>query len=423
MLIILLILFWLSVFLVSHTYLLYPLLLKLLSSNKKQNQIIYQLKDSDLPEVDILLAVFNEEKVIEEKIRSTFHTSYPVNKIKFYIGTDASTDETNEIIKKYQQQYSQLQLIRFSGRRGKAAIINELSSCSKSPVMILTDANVFFELHTIYHLVKHYKNQEIAQVGGNILHKTVSLDPKSEIRKPKLETRNPKLETRNPKSHKGISFQEKAYQIRENKMKYQEGIVWGSMIGAFGGCYSILRDYFIPVPRNYLMDDFYISMNVLSNNKKAINELEANCYEDVSVKPSEEFKRKVRISAGNFQNLSVYKGLLWPPFTGKSFAFLSHKVLRWYTPFFIIVALISNLLLMNYYIFYQITLCVLLAALCIVILDIVLKIININWKLFRFIFHFFYMNLALLVGFIKFSLGVKTNIWQPTERNQESIDN
>lgn len=397
MIILLLILFWISVFLVFHTYLLYPLLLKLLSSNKKQNQIIYQLKDADLPEVDILLAVYNEEKVIEEKIRSTFHTSYPANKIKFYIGTDASTDETNKIIQKYQQQYSQLQLTQFSGRRGKAAIINKLSTCSKSPIMILTDANVFFELHTIYHLVKHYKNQEIAQVGGNILQKTIN---------------------RNSKFEKGISFQEKAYQIRENKIKYQEGIVWGSMIGAFGGCYSIRRDYFIPVPRNYLMDDFYISMNVLSNNKKAINELEANCYEDVSVKPSEEFKRKVRISAGNFQNLSVYKGLLWPPFTGKAFAFLSHKVLRWYTPFFIIVALISNLFLMNYYIFYQITLCVLIAAFCIVILDLVLKIINVNWKLFRFIFHFFYMNLALLVGFFKFSFGVKTNIWQPTERNQ-----
>jgi len=404
MIILLIILFWISVFLVFHTYLLYPLLLKLLSINKKQNQIIYQLKDTDLPEVDILLAVYNEEKVIEEKIRSTFHTSYPVTKIKFYIGTDASTDETNKIIKKYQQQYTQLQLIQFSGRKGKAAIINELSTCSKSPLMILTDANVFFDYDTIYHLVKHYKNQEIAQVGGNILQKTINQKTKIENRKSKIE--------------KGISFQEKAYQIRENKIKYQEGIVWGSMIGAFGGCYSIRRDYFIPVPRNYLMDDFYISMNVLSKNKKAINELEANCYEDVSVKPSEEFKRKVRISAGNFQNLSVYKGLLWPPFTGKAFAFLSHKVLRWYTPFFIIIALISNLFLMNYYIFYQITLCVLIAAFCIVILDLVLKIININWKLFRFISHFFYMNLALLVGFFKFSLGVKTNIWQPTERNQ-----
>lgn len=421
MIIFLLILFWISVFLVFHTYLLYPLLLKLLSSNKKQNQIIYQLKDNDLPEVDILLAVYNEEKVIEEKIISTFHTSYPVNKIKFYIGTDASTDATNDIIKKYQQQYSQLQLISFSGRRGKATIINELSICSKSPVMILTDANVFFDYDTIYHLVKHYKNHEIAQVGGNILQKTINRNSKIKIQNPKskipacTETSAGRL---NPESHKGISFQEKAYQIRENKIKYYEGIVWGSMIGAFGGCYSIRRDYFIPVPRNYLMDDFYISMNVLSNNKKAINELEANCYEDVSVKPSEEFKRKVRISAGNFQNLSVYKGLLWPPFTGKAFAFLSHKVLRWFTPFFIIIALISNLLLMNYYIFYQITLYVLIAVLCIVILDIVLKIININWKLFRFISHFFFMNLALLVGFLKFSLGVKTNIWKPTERNQ-----
>src|SRR5690606_1843765 len=149
---------------------------------------------------------------------------------------------------------------------------------AKGEVFILTDANVFFTKDTIYQLVKHYKNPEVAQVGGNIINPEHKQD--------------------------GISFQEKSYLSRENIIKYQEGIIWGCMIGAFGGCYSIRANYFVPVPPKFLVDDFYISMHVLEQNKKALNELDAHCYEDVSNKIKEEFRRKLRISAGNFQNLA-----------------------------------------------------------------------------------------------------------------------
>src|SRR5690606_16045091 len=101
---------------------------------------------------------------------------------------------------------------------------------------------------------------------------------------------------------------------------YREGLIWGTMMGAFGGLYSIRKSFFAPVPRNFLVDDFYITMHALAKGKLAINELSAVSYEDASNKISEEFRRKVRISAGNFQNLSVYKKLLWPPFTGLAFS-------------------------------------------------------------------------------------------------------
>jgi cellulose synthase/poly-beta-1,6-N-acetylglucosamine synthase-like glycosyltransferase len=329
--------------------------------------------------------------VIEEKILKTFETNYPLHKIKFYIGSDASTDRTNEIIQKLAKHFP-IELVIFAGRTGKSGIINKLAELSKEEIFILTDANVFFNKDTIFQLVKHYKNEEIAQVGGNIINPIVKND--------------------------GISYQEKSYLSRENLIKYQEGILWGAMIGAFGGCYSIRANHYIAVPKNFLMDDFYISMHVFEKGKKAINELDAQCIEDVSNKIEEEFRRKVRISAGNFQNLNRYKGLLWPPFTGLSFCFLSHKVLRWYTPIFLIIAFMCSVILSVNSNFYFILMLLQILVFISPILDKLLKSFGLHLKLLRFATHFILMNAALLKGLIWYINGVESNVWKPTQRNQ-----
>jgi len=385
-------LFWLAIFLVFHSYVLFPKILEVLARNKKQNQIIWDLTDSDLPGVDILMAVYNEEKVIREKILSLVETNYPLEKINIYIGSDASTDKTDDIIHELIQSYPQIKLFRYS-RTGKSGIINQLYKESNSDVIVLTDANVFFEIDTIYHLTKHYKNETIGLIGGNIV---------------------------NPDFKKtGISFQEKKYLERENRIKYLEGICMGGMIGAFGGCYSLRRELFVEVPEKWLVDDFFIAMQVLRKDKKTINELSAICTEDVSNKISEEFRRKVRISAGNFQNLFTFLDLLSPLKFGIAFCFISHKVLRWITPFLLIGLFIVNLLLLSSgYGIYTLTFIGQIAVMLCVLLDRVFKKIGLHSRILRFITHFYTMNFALLVGFINYSKGVKTTIWKPTERNQ-----
>ncbi|MBT3801836.1 MAG: glycosyltransferase [Bacteroidetes bacterium] len=346
----------------------------------------------ELPSVSILLAAYNEELVIEEKIRKTFESNYPIDKIEFLIGSDASTDKTNEIIKSFEANYSNLKLFKFPGRTGKSSIINELVKNASNEIFILTDANVIFEEDTIYQLVKHYKNNEISLVGGNIINSRFRKD--------------------------GISFQEEKYISRENLIKYQEGILWGSMIGAFGGCYSIRPQYYAAVPARFFMDDFYITMNVIENKGVCINELHAICYEDISNKIKEEFRRKVRISIGNFQNLFRYWKLIWPLYSGVSFSFVSHKILRWLGPFFLLLLLTSNVMLFQKGLFFQISLFGQIILLIIPLMDTFLRSINLHLNLLRFISHFYLMNLALLIGFFKFIKGVKSNIWQPTQRYQ-----
>ena len=363
-----------------------------MAGGKRQNTRVYPPLAAELPHVSILLAAYNEQKVIAQKIESTMRSTYPLDKIEFLIGSDASTDDTNAIILEYQKQYPQIKLINFGGRTGKSGIINALAGQAANEIFILTDANVFFKEDTLYQLVKHYNNEKIALVGGNIQNVRFKKD--------------------------GISLQEKSYLSRENKIKYEEGVLWGSMIGAFGGCYSVRATHYAPVPPRFFMDDFYITMHALEQGGQSINELDALCYEDVSNKISEEFRRKVRISIGNFQNLGRYYKLLWPPFNGQAYAFMSHKVLRWLGPFFILAMLLSGIFLAEQTLFYLLALSGQVLLLIIPLLDALLKRMHIHIRLLRFISHFYLMNLALLIGFFKYVKGVESNIWKPTQRYQ-----
>lgn len=386
------IIFWTAALLLLHTYLLYPFILALLSAGKKQQTLVYNQEQEDLPPVSILLAVYNEERVIAQKIETTFATDYPVSKIEWLIGSDQSTDRTEAVIRDYALQFPQIRLIRFSERTGKIGIINTLAGEASAGILILTDANVFFNKHTIFELVKHYRNPEIALVAGNI--------------------QNPVIKA------SGISRQERDYLFNENRMKYQEGICWGTMMGAFGGCYSIRKNYFSPTPPHFMVDDFYVTMCVIEKKGKAICELNATCNEDVSNKVQEEFRRKTRIATGNFQNLARFAGFLSIRHGALAFTFWSHKVLRWIGPFLMIIAYFSSFALSAGSLFFRICFWMQTLFMAVPLIDALLRRVNIHLAALRYISHFYLMNAALLNGFINYLTGIRNNVWKPTERNQ-----
>jgi len=383
----LLIIFILCVLAIMHSYIFYPAFLILFTRKKNIYSNVFSRQD-ELPEVSILMAAYNEEKVINEKIRSVLETDYPLNKITFYIGSDASTDRTDEIIKDWAKKNSLVKLVEFKGRTGKSGIINQLAEMSGSGILILTDANVIFKKETIFNLVRHFKNKNKAQVCANII---------------KVSDLN-----------SGIATQEKSYIAIENKIKFCESLKWNVVMGAEGACYAIRKENFAKVPAKFYMDDFFITMNVIEQRKEIVFDTEAVCFEDVPTQSSEEFKRKVRISIGNFQNLFRYKKLLLPFWKGSAFAFLSHKVLRWLTPFFLIMALLASTALAFTYKYFIVIAALQLFGFLMPVFD---KILNINFRPFRFVSHFYLMNLALLKGFLIFVKGVDSNIWQPTKRN------
>ena len=391
---------WVSLVLLGYSYVVFPRLIKWLSKKAKGEREAFE-RGEDLPGVSILMSLYNEEKVILEKLKTLAAQQFPTQKLDVYIGSDCSSDRTNAIVSQFiaTNELAHFHFFPFEERQGKPGVINQLveraierKGRGQQHVLIITDASVLLEPNTVFQLVRHFKRPEIGLVDANMQH--VGLQKA------------------------GISKSEDAYISGEVSIKYWESQLNGKMMGPFGGCYAIRSDLFIPVPSNYLVDDFYLAMNVLDQGKDAINDLNAICLESVSHEIKEEYRRKRRISAGNFQNLSTYRHLLYPSKGPIAFNFWSHKVLRWLGPFFILLSLISNILLSLLGIpFYTY---LLLAQLALIfglpLLDILFQSLQIHIAPLRSIRYFFLMNLALLEGYIKYRKGVKTNIWQPTKR-------
>jgi hypothetical protein len=162
-------------------------------------------------------------------------------------------------------------------------------------------------------------------------------------------------------------------------------------------------------------------MNILQNGHGAINDLQAIVYEDVSNQLSEEFRRKKRISMGNFINLFHFRKLLLKPFTKLGFIFISHKVIRWFGPILLLLIFLANYSLILDSIFYKTTFFAQLILFIFPFIDLLLRKIGIHIIILRFITHFYSMNLALLIGMIDYLTANKKGVWEPTKRKQDEI--
>ncbi len=386
--IVLQIVFWCIVLLVFHTYIGFPLILQILS-RKKQN-ISFEKKDFQF--VTIIMPLYNEESVIAEKLDSILQTDYPQDKLYVLIGSDNSTDRTNEIVREYAEKYPFITLYVFDKRQGKINIINRLVKKASTDIVVFSDANVMFDKNTIKELVSPFVLPEIGLVDSNMQNIGLKSD--------------------------GISIPEKTYISREVKIKQAESILWGTMMGPFGGCFAMRKSLYKSVPQNFLVDDFYICMQVLQQGKKAINNINALAFEDVSNNLADEFHRKIRIATGNFQNLHVFKHFLLSSQKGLAFCFFSHKVLRWITPILLVVYYLINIILAFYSGFYALLFALFNLLFVLILLDFILKRHHHHFLFLRCITHFFSMNLALLIGMCRAIKGVKSSIWQPTARHQ-----
>ena len=385
-----LILFLLCLLVPIFSYVIFPWYMKVSTMNVARVKNDYQ-SIIEWPAVTIVFSVFNEEKVIRRKLESILNSDYPKDKLQILIGSDNSTDQTHQIIEEFIAQYSSITLIKKTSRNGKLKIINELVDLTDTEHLVFTDANVFFEPQTLKALVYNLIVKDAKMVCGNIL----KFSPKNE----------------------GISDQEIFYMNFENQLKYNESLKYGFCVGVEGGCYAIMKSSFVKVPDGFLMDDFFITLDVIEKNGKVLFEPEALCYEDVNDDPMIEFKRKIRISLGNFRNLKFYKHLLFPIHKGFGFAFFSHKVLRWFTPFVLVFSFFLSFIISYYFPFFILislgySLLIILPA-----LTIYLEKINLKVPFVNSLGHFILMNFALLLGYFKFISATSESAWDPPKRN------
>jgi cellulose synthase/poly-beta-1,6-N-acetylglucosamine synthase-like glycosyltransferase len=382
-----------ALILLAWTYLLYPALVFTIASVHKKRKTIndeQHLKAaSPLPSVSVVMPVFNEEKVISEKIRSLLVSDYPSELIELIIGSDASVDGTDEIIMKFAASDNRLKYHRNSIRKGKAAMLNELAAMAKGSILIITDANVIFSGATVRLLASGFTSSRTGLCDATVVP---SASP----------------------DH-GMTRQENLYSKFETSLRRAEGEAWRAMTGPYGGCYAVRRELFPALPENTLVDDLYVGLTVMRKGFASFNVPEAVVYEDTQPDMADQYKRRVRIAAGSFQNLFRFG-----PFpSGKvntSFAFFSHKVLRWFTPLFLTLFFMTTVILSGRSVLYFCLVAVQLILILLSALDLTFEKFGRTIKLPRYVTQFLLMNTALTAGFVKAVRGIKNGIWEPTKR-------
>lgn len=376
---ILLALFATPLLLLAHAYLIFPLWMIAIHKRTAPEK-------ADLPavQVAVLMAVYNEEQVIRQKLDSMLATDFPLSSLTLWVASDASTDGTDAIIAQYASQYEQVHFKRFNGRSGKAHVINELVKETSADILVMTDADTFFYPDTLPNLLRPFKDTVIGGVQANLITEG--------------------------QSEEQVALQEITYNKRELKIKQGEGTK-GAVIGAGGYCYAIRKNLYTPVPTGFYVDDFFIFMRVLQQGYKTSFANDAYCTMRVSGSSEVQFQRKVRISKGNFQNLVYFSDLTNPFASFVGLAFFSHKVLRWLGPFLLIMAFVANLLLMPVHPVFQLIFALQTACYGLGIVDLFFRKFNWNLVFMRFISHFLLMNLALLVGFFQYLLYPGDGTW------------
>jgi len=383
------VLFFVGLIFLLYSYILYPFLLKYLLQ-KSPNKEAYPLQQQ-FPPLSIIIAAHNEEKVLREKLDSILQSAYPQELIEILIGIDASSDLSALIAEEYQSKFAACLVFEFKERQGKIKIVNALVPKAQHALIVLTDANVLFTEQTLMHLQAPFVDPKIGLVDSTMKHYGLK--------------------------NTGISMPESTYIAGEVLLKEAEGKLWGAMMGPFGGCFAFRKRCFEPIPEHFLVDDFYINMICIEKGLRCVTQTEAIVLEDVSNDLSIEFKRKIRISSGNFQNLRRFWPLLFK-FNWVSFAFFSHKVLRWILPVFLVFMTLQIIQKQESSWFYQVLYFILLLIPISFVVDYLARRQGTHLVWLRYIIHFVSMNIALLIGLFRFFGGISSSVWQPTKRHQ-----
>ena len=374
------IIFWASVAALAYTYVGYPLLLLILSRTRGHKV----LAANCTPSISIIITAYNEERDLAAKLNNTLALDYPKDKLEIIVASDCSSDATDSIATSFAAHG--VRLHRQTQRLGKTAAQNAAVELANGEVILFSDATTLYRPDVLKTMVRNFADPSIGCVAGQLIY----VDP----------------------SNSGVGHGAVSYWSYEVFLKQHESTV-RSLIGVSGCLYAVRRSAYVPLYHE-ACSDFIIATKMVEQGLRAVYEPQAICEEQTNQRADKEFAMRVRVITQTYNDLWRHRHML-NPFRGGIYAveLLSHKVMRYLVPVFLVLILVSSILLATNSTFYFAVLLAQIVCYFFAFAGYLLQRLGVHAKLLALPHYFLLANLAATVAFYKFLRGERYARWEP----------
>jgi cellulose synthase/poly-beta-1,6-N-acetylglucosamine synthase-like glycosyltransferase len=372
--------FWSSAVALFYTYAGYPLLIALVSALKHRKVRRAEIQ----PTISIIITAFNEERDLRAKLENTMALDYPRDLLEIIVASDCSTDRTDDIAREF--AVHGVRLHRQPERLGKTAAQNAAVEHARGAIVLFSDATSLYEPDVLRAIVPNFADAEVGCVAGRLRYVDSS------------------------DSHVGHGA--RSYWGYETFLKTHESRA-GSLIGASGCLYAVRKAAYVPLYHE-ACSDFIIATKMVEQGLRTIYEPNALCTEETNRQSDKELKMRVRIIAQTFTDLWRHRAML-NPFRSGFYAvqLLSHKVMRYLVPFFLMGLFFASAVLASDALVYRIAFAAQLAGYACPLLAWMLDRVGIRSRLLAFPQYFILANLASLIACYQFLRGERYARWEP----------
>jgi len=377
-------LFWLSAAALGYTYAVYPLLLLIMSQLRPR-----EVRRGDFePTISVIVTAFNEERDLAAKLENTLTLDYPRELLEIIVASDCSTDRTDEIARTFAERG--VRLVRQSHRLGKTAAQNMAVAEARGEIILFSDATSLYEPDVLRVMMPSFADPTVGCVAGRLVY----VDPS------------------NSRTGRGA----RSYWGYETFLKEHESRIF-SLIGASGCLYAVRRSAYVPLYAE-ACSDFIIATKMVEQNLRAVYEPAAVCTEETNRRSDKELKMRVRVIAQTLTDLWRHRAMM-NPFRSGFYAvqLLSHKVMRYAVPFFLIAILAASAILARHSMLYSIVFVAQLGCYLSALGAWMLERAGVHSRMLALPQYFVLSNLAALIACYQFLRGERYAHW---ETNRES---
>jgi cellulose synthase/poly-beta-1,6-N-acetylglucosamine synthase-like glycosyltransferase len=369
-----------SLMLIAYTYTGYPVLIFALS--RMFGRPVMQA--SITPKVSLIIAAYNEERDIAAKIENSLALDYPKEKFEIIVASDCSRDRTDEIVRQYTNR--NVILHRQPERLGKSVAQNSAMKISTGEILVFSDATTMYEPDVLRKIARNFADPEVGCVAGNLVY----------------------VDRISTAVGKGC----RSYWGYEKFLKQCESTV-GSLIGVSGCLYAVRRSNYARIAHD-MSSDFVIATEIHLQGRRTIYEEEAVSLEETNERSRDEFRMRVRVIEQTMSAMDRYREVLNPLRHGMyAFQMISHKLLRYAVPLFLITAFISNLFLVNESTIYHLSFWCQAALYLTALAGLLGERMNLKLGPLAIPYYFVLANAASLVAFLKYVRGEAHIVWEP----------